>query len=328
MVLPSQNNALFKKEGTSQTFGQLVLIPSLGDVAALLDRDYANSTIVPQDITVKLVFNDRTPFLGSDSLSDKDRSKIALAGFSENKDPVVAITAKADTGEVVLEGSSLNSFSRVKQNEIDHAIIVGSSYKPREEIKKVLQEAGKIDLMITLKSKDSEDINFNTLKEPELQASFTYNFFIPEEKDIISEEDPSKDPLLKNDIFNVPRYVELRWTPTKVTEQLTLQEKVGNQQEIQKMKREVFAKYRGSTSSEAAVFKDSFERSKKRTNLIAKEGRKMEVTDIHKLDTAFESISNSQVFTNSVNVVMNVQGQVSNVSDVPIVVQNTSIKRT
>lgn len=322
MALPTDSAAkISKTEGTTQTYGQLITIPEKKDIgtnaAAGSGQNYAVS---PKDTLVKIVPNNKDSLgLGSSvDLTDTDRSKISISAFSDTKEPTVALSVDTSEENISLEGSRLNSFSRVAQNQVTHALVAGSALKSREEIKKVLTDARKVDMMITLKSKDSEEIEFNNLKEIDPESEFTYNFFIQEEEDIISQEDQAQDPLLKKDIFNVPRYVELQWKPIGVTEKLTREESGDREAEIRELKRNVFTKSRGVAGFTSTNFRNSFEKSKKKMNAVNKEGVDMEVADMHKLDVAIDSTSNKNRFANSVNAVFNVDDQEDVVNSLPV----------
>lgn len=327
MPLPTDKIVGPKTESTSQTYGQLISIPSKKDVSQFRSADSTSVSqtyaISPKDVMVKIVPNDQSnEELGSKvALSDKDRSKISISAFSDTKEPTVSLTRETSRQEKTLEGSALNTFAKVAANTIQHAVVIGSAYKSREDIKKALNEAKKVDMMICLKSADSEDIEFNNLKEINPDVEFTYNFFIPEEEDIVSQEDQSQDPLLKNDAFNVPRYVELNWAPVGVTDELTSEESGRKSAAVQKLKRDTFVKNRGVTGFNSTNFKNSFEKSKKKTNLMERNGLKMEVADIHNLDVALNSTSNKAVFANTVNAVFNVDENKGVVNSLPIMVK-------
>lgn len=308
-----------KTEGTTQTYGQLITIPERKDVSTSKKTESHQTTVSPRDTLVKIVPNNqKSQSLGvSMELNDTDRSKISVAAFSDTKTPTVALDRDDDHGESVLEGNRLNNFSTVARNRETHALVLGSTIKSKEEIKKVLTEAKKVDMMITLKSKDSEELEFNNLKEIDPEIEFTYQFFVSDEEDISSQEDQAQDPLLKGDIFDVPRYVELTWQPVGVTERLTAEE-MNDKPEIRELKRNTFAKKKGVAGFNSTNFKNSFEKHKKRMNPTKREGIEREVTDIHKLDVALESTSNKNRFSNSVNAVFNVDEQDEIINSLPV----------
>jgi hypothetical protein len=312
-----------KVEGTSQTYGQLIVIPSKQEASSLnkvgntLNQVSQVATVAPQDTIVKIVPNEATGLGTGVVVHDSDKSKISVAAFSDNKQPTVALNKESSIVEAMLEGANLNTFATIIKNDVQHAIVIGSLLKPKEEIKKILTEAQKVDMMISMKSKFSEDLEFNNLKEPELSAEFVYNFFSPDEADVISQEDQSQDPYLKNDIFHVPRYVELRWPAAGVTEELSAEETAGDKNALQ-IKKEAFGKKRGVTGFNSAAFKNSFEKSKKKLNLLEKEGVKKEIVDMHKLDVAFDATANKKMFGNTISAVFNIGEQPNVIANLPI----------
>ncbi len=279
-----------KVESTSQTYGQMVVIPEKRDVSLVSENQNATkqqSSVAQKDTVVNI----------SKASDGVDRKKIILAAAS-TKDTVVSLAA----------GTA----------DIQTAIVLGSSVKAKEDVSKALIEAQKVDLSICLKSKESESIQFNSVKTPELEGDFIYNFFEEDETSIQTQEDQSRDPLLKTDLSRVPRYVHLRWNSAKVSQPLTADEQ-GSKSEL---RRETFARQRGVTSNKNANFKNSYEKSLKRTNLVDRNGVKVEVVDIHKLDLAFDSTVNKKVFSNSLSAVYNISGQRNVVDTLPISVTN------
>lgn len=310
-----------KTEGTSQTYGQLVSIPSRKDVTVTSVSNEVSATVSPQDSIVKIISNEKSEdATGTLELNDIDRSKIAIAAHSDTKDPAVSINKIERLKDSSLEGSSLNNFSKNVANIDLVAIVLGSSLKSKEEVKKVLTEAQKVDLMISLKSKESEEIEFNSLKEVQPDLEFTYNFFTQDESDVSTQEDQSQDPLLKNDIYNVPRYVELSWTPVGVTEEMSSDEidDSTDTSEVRKLRRETFSKKKGVSGFNSTNFKNSYEKSKKRANPRKKDGVDVEIVDMHQLDVAMDSTSNKNVFSNSVTAVFSTEDQNDVIDTLPV----------
>jgi hypothetical protein len=171
--------------------------------------------------------------------------------------------------------------------------------------------------MITLKSQYSEEVEFNNIKEVEMvESSFVYNFFMPEESDTTSQEDQSQDPLLRSDLNNVPRYVKLQWIPVFTTETVVADKE--SLVEERTFKKENFGKKKGVASLNSFSFKNSFEKSKKKTNLIIHDGTKTELMDVHKLDEAIAATSNKSVFSNTINAVFNVEKKQNTINTLSI----------
>lgn len=283
-----------KTESTSQTYGQLVVVPKRKD--ATVSSNSGDSLSKKSDIVVS---QKDTVVNVSKSSTLVDRRQIIIAAAT-SKESVVNLAAGA--------------------SDVETAIVLGSSLKSKEDVGKALTEAQKVDLSICLKSKESETIQFNTIKTPEIKGDFVYNFFTPDESSIESEEDQSKDPLLKTDISRVPRYVHLKWDAAKISEPLTSEEQ-GNVKPTQ-LKRDAILKNRGIASNKNSNFKNSYQKSLKKTNLFDYDGVKSEIVDIHKLDVAFNSTANKKVFSNSVSAVFNISSQRNVVDSLPVVIKD------
>lgn len=215
-----------------------------------------------------------------------------------------------------LFGQFLTSFTNVTPNVVEHLVVAGSSIKTKEEQASSLRESQKIDLTITLKSKPSEDLEFNNLKVPDLEVEFFYNFFVEDEEDIEEQEDRSKDPLLKRRPVDTPRYVSLQWSTAKTTEPLQVNAK--NRLLSKEERRGFYSNPRGVASSKSKNFRNSSEKSKKKIRPIVKDGLTQESVDIHDLEVGFNSVSNDKVFANSVKTTFNISEQNDNIEFVPI----------
>lgn len=216
--------ANYKKEGTSQTYGQLLLFPFKSDNVPT-STTYASS---PKDILVKLIpakNSGVTRNLTVADIDEEERKKILLTAFSDNPNLPVEIgygNSIDQSTTIWSEGVDLSTFSEKIQ---DYAIVVGGE-KTKDELKKIIKNAALVDSFITLKSKDSEEAEYNNLKDANISAKFVYNNFSQTETDIVREETPSLDPLTDSffvkgkDKSRVPRYVSLTWPLAKLTEPL------------------------------------------------------------------------------------------------------------
>lgn len=184
----------------------------------------SSSRSSPIDKVVKII-SDRSKKRKFDVLDINP--KIAIAAVSGRSVVSVPVEFMSENfGLKELFGSGLVSAVRSVRSVSHTAIVRGSSYKTPEEIKTILNDTIKTNMLFSLRSKASESVMLNTLKVPELDLNFVYNFYSTDETDKPEEqEDPSKDPLLKNKSKDVPRYVELIWGVAKVTEQITGAEK-------------------------------------------------------------------------------------------------------
>ena len=296
MAFFTKNTIDAKKESTSQTYGQMVLIGKSSVGANIVQNSQIKPGITPSITTVNIL---QTATSGQNNI-DKTKSQIALAASSNNTDNVSIVMKNSESDSILNVGSVTNTESIT-------ATVIGSTLKTKDEIKAILTEAQKADLSVCLKSKDSEKIEFNTMKIPELQLNFKYQFFVNDESNIAAQEDPLRDPLLGKGIKEVPKFVELRWDIVEVSEELT-DEELGSSETPQAIdiKEKAFKEPRGVSGYFAKNFNNSFNKSAKKLNLInINENVKAEITDIHKLDKAFDSVSNEKTFSNSINVSVN-----------------------
>lgn len=259
----------------------------------------------------------------------KVKSDIAVAAHSKGLNPSVVVPRdrfrqegnRSETSVSNLAGSVVNNVANVAQNVIERVVVLPSKAKSSDQLVKVLSEARKIDLSISLRTKESNSIQYNTIKVPEMNVQFNYNFFVESERDVRSEEDRTRDPLLKRKAQNVPRYVDLRWGIAQVTEPVS---NVGapltaeQQREINKLKRETFCLPKGVAGFLSSLFKNSFEDNKKRIAPITKEGVKLELMDVQNIDQAFGATANDAQFPDTICTVINTKDSVNEISELPI----------
>jgi hypothetical protein len=240
------------------------------------------------------------------SLSCKAKSNIASAAASSNRGATVVLPEdrlSTDPPNDLFQ-TLLGSIARVTPKVEEFVLVEGSFVKSKESIREALIEAQKVDLSISLKSKRSESIEVNTLKTPNLEAKLVYNFFTEDEEDVEVQEDQSRDPLLTQKPYNVPRYVDLRWSPTVVTEQITAVQKQAKKNEA--IRKESFFLPKGVQSKKSENFSQSTSRAKKRERPLVRDGVRQRITDIHNLNKAFDSVNNRRRFANSIPAVLNI----------------------
>lgn len=193
--------------------------------------------------------------------------------------------------------------------------VLPSETNSADLISEAIEASCRIDLQVVLRSKKSEVIEFNNLKVPKPQTKLFYNFFVGSEKNIAIQEDPAMDPLLKNDANNVPRYVEIKWQPIKVTAQLP--EAVDVEKINKSVRRQVFEDIRGQTSVASSNQSRSVSRQNKNFNPYVQDGISKTVTDIHEPEKAINSIVNSLTFPNSVRTTVNTTRSSDYLSSLP-----------
>ncbi len=188
------------------------------------------------------------------------------------------------------------------KEKITESQLIESLVSDTETQKNIIKESIKIDYFLCLKSKESDSIDFNTLKTPDLECDYIYQFFIPSESNITIQEDPIKDPLHKLKLSKVSSYVDITWTPQVVTSQISDKELSLDDLEF---KRKYLQIARGVATEENSNFIKSSKFARKNINPINKDGIQFELIDSHELEAAFNATSNERMFTNSVNAVLN-----------------------
>lgn len=209
----------------------------------------------------------------------------------------------------------VNNAARVTPNVIKRAVVVGSRIKNQPEVKKALEEAQKIDLTIALKSKESESLDFNTMKIPELVPTLNYNFFEEGEENIEEQEDPTFDPLLENRPVDTPRYIQLDWDTVNVSDPVT-----GTELEVKKnrdFRMKNFFNPKGVAKDITSRVPKSHERARAKIAPISRGGFNRRLVDIHSPEEGFRSIANKRLFNNSLSTTVR-EDKDSNIFSLPI----------
>ena len=184
--------------------------------------------------------------------------------------------------------------------------VLDSATLSKEQVFKVLTEAQKIDMTVTLKSKESDPLEFNSLQIPQQEAIFVYQHWSKNESDITAEEDPSKDPLLTQRLREVPRYIELRWESLSVIDQTT-ENHISQDSSAEKIKEAAFRNPRGIGNLANSITPKPIGNSSKNLNMTNDGTVKGKIVDIHEIEKGFDSVSNRHEFVNSVSTVIKVQ---------------------
>jgi hypothetical protein len=285
-----------KTEGTSQTYGQLIVLSITEDT--LLGNNKEN-LVAPQDIAITLVPSTEI------KSADEDRKKVIEAAFA-NPVGVAAVSTKKDLDfDELNDNYFLTSLVNSEVVELTTATVVGSRLKTKQEITDALKEASKTDLLIALKSKDSEMLEFNNLKIPDFDGQYIYNFYSSsdsyQEDDLVGREN-GNDLLSSLKATAVPQYIELSWKSLKKAEIIKGQ------------------KVNQTTSADAI-------------EQLAKNNNGQTIVDIDNLEKAFNSVNNANQFTNGANAVLSANNR-NSLSSLPIINPNavtgfgTGIART
>jgi len=128
--------------------------------------------VIPVDTVVEVIRNTITA-VGDSNLGCKAASTVAMAAVSSNKSATAVINDDQffldSAHDILLQASVLANVSTVAPKVSKTIVVLGSSVNTKETIKKALTESQKVDLSITLRSKRSEQIEFNNLKRLKLR---------------------------------------------------------------------------------------------------------------------------------------------------------------
>ena len=253
------------------------------------------------------------------NFSCKVKSSVAVAAASSNANTVVVLPFRglklSSLRPTSLVRTALNVAALSVPNIQETAVVIGSEVKTKEEIKEILTEAQKVDLVISLKSPMSEKLDINFIKIPAMEVDFVYNFFTENEEDVESQEDQSNDPLLTNRPIDTPRYVELKWSVADITEPIAGTENVFFENKA--FRRSVFSHNKGVSGHNSTNFNNSVFKSRKIYKLLNRDGLIKTIVDIHAPEKAFNSIANEKVFANSVCAVVNTRSQSGEIGSLP-----------
>ena len=283
MIFFSKFNKASKKEGTSKTFGQFVIFGGKSETTKQHMVDSTNEQTFAAGVTTVVV----NSVSSVEENLDTVKSQIALAAASGIKSTIIAVgNGEGSAGETDI-GKLTNTVKLA-------AFVVNSKTKTPDEIKDIILESSKMDMAITMKSRESHVIEFNNLDVPDIKTEFFYQVFDPDETNITTQEDPARDPLLNGTLSRVPRFVEISWNRTFIEEPITGIE-IDNSQDALKLKKKAFHDDKGLSTLSSFNPKNSFKTSMKNFNLMKSvSGASKKIVDIHDLPRAFDSISNKK----------------------------------
>lgn len=261
-----------KTEGTSDTYGQNIEAEGESQDGV---TDGSSPAVVSAGTPVTVRQTLDTVY------SDQDRSRIILAAAAKDGEPV----------EVEDPGTNLI--------KVDVGVIVKESFvKSPEEIRKSLEAAQKVDLLVTYKSAKSESLEWNSLKVPNLRAKNVYNFFVDEESNVVVQESIVRDPLIDARPSKTPRFVDLKWDSVALT-----QPPAAAKDEMKKNKgsrKTYFTVKKGVSSVTSFNFKNSYAAIQKTLSSLKVDGIDKTLVDTHNLDVAFQHLANDNMFANGV----------------------------
>lgn len=279
----------FKTEGTTKTYGQQI-VP---EKQSSLSLGQASNVTTVKVLSVSKSKQQSTASSKSDNsaigdvIVDKTKTQILAAAAANNK-----------TSSTVVVDKEVSKNQPIVEKIVS---VVQSSILPKEQVYKGLLESQKVDLSIAVKSKDSDPLEFNTIQAPQQFVKFVYQRWAKNESDVTSQEDPAKDPLLKRNLKNVPRYVELRWVALSAVEQIT-ENDIPKSTEVEKIKSTVLKSSRGVSSAGNNSTTNPVHKYLKNLNLQKSETTKGKIVDIHEPEKAFDSVANKGQFINSISV--------------------------
>jgi hypothetical protein len=347
--------AYTRTESTIQAYGQQLVVTDENDLALnilpeeeTVVRNYVSDSgdvgtvsIAPQQTVVDTTINvrpqsvDSLAEVGSELLVDPDNHvssedlavgailAAASQGSLDAKRAIAALPSSLTIRSGLTPESVFEELTRNTSADLNFATaketftvsVEGSTINTPEQIRTAFNEAQKVDLKVSLRSRKSEVVEFNMVQVPEIEARVVYNFFTGSEEIVSEQEDQSKDPLLKNAPRDVPRYVELTWESAETKNQLLHAGDVSRRNS--RLRLDTLARPRGYTGHDSSNFPHSVRKQDKNYNPYFAEGANRSVNEIHTPEKAFDSVVNNKVFPNTLSAVVNVGEQPSVVSDLP-----------
>lgn len=282
-----------KTEGTSKTFGQFVLPSSKTNIGQNKSTQSKSSSVTSINVT-------KTTNITSikDTVADpQTKVQIILAAANSNKNSTVIIPDKSGQNDLPTDQGS-------GKTVIEIVSVLNSSVLSKEQVLNVLTEAQKVDLSITLKSKDSVPVEFNSLQIPKNDAGFIYQSWTKDETNLDIQEDPAKDPLLIKKLKDIPMYIELKWESINTLEQITENE-IPKDKDTEDLKNKVLKTPRGFGNIANSTTNKPVGKFLKNINMLKNETSKGKIVDIHEPEKGFDSISNKHQFANSIHSTVN-----------------------
>jgi hypothetical protein len=292
-----------KLEETSITFGQKVEFPSQekGKVELVGEGLYQNGTIVEVLNSSQKISPDKNPIM---------QIIIAAASTTSNKITTnIKVNLERDENEKIYGTTNSDVFIKNMEGAKDTtkkeiAIVLGSIYKNKSDILKIINESKKVDLELAFHSKESPVLEFNSLQVPTLKQKIVYNFYTESEENVSFEEDPKNDPLFKTNLNKTPRYIRLSWIPVSIREPVRHETKKGKDEK--QKNNDYFGTPKGAVSlngNSNIENKNSYTTQQNKTTPIIKDGMTLKLIDTHSLDKAFDLNSNSTIYQNSIDVI-------------------------
>lgn len=224
-------------------------------------------------------------------------------------------TYNAD-GNVVTKTIALSELQGTKQdfspNTIDNSLTPAQRAQeaqlleglslPAFSVSKAIQDSLKVDYFMCLKSGESTPLEFNNFQTPASDAVLNYNFYTSDETNIATQEDPANDLFTKNQ--EVPRYVNITWTPVDTVEESS--DFATKTKEEEALVQQYLKAFRGVSSTANTDMANSFVAMSKKVDPVNRSGKQLRLVDTHDLPTAFDSISNAKIFKTSVGTVFNI----------------------
>src|SRR5579859_6974054 len=270
-----------KTENTSQTYGQMIAF------------DNGESLSPGQSFTIVNIANVVSDYASIDL--DKAKLQIAVAVANNVTTPITLplIQSSSQIYSTGIDGGNAANF--IVNGSV---YVVNSNTLQKTAVASSLNLSKQIDFLCAYKTIESDEIEFNNMQVPDITSQLNYQFYIPNETDIASQEDPNQDPLLTSSLSEVPRYVNVSWQAVSTTNQLTVSSQdISNGATAQALKQKALGEKRGKINA-TGMGKQTFQNSNKRMNKVNKNGKKLTLTDVQNLDDAINSVSNENIFNN------------------------------
>ncbi len=210
-------------------------------------------------------------------------SELVSTSFSQSADPrKTYLTADLQKSEAMLVGGL---FATAKQAQ--DAILAGL----------------KMDLNMATLSKESPPLEINLLQTPTLNAKTVYNYYTPDESNVVVQEDPNKDPFTNaGNASAVPLFVQLDWnTVDTIVECKDFSPKTAEEEALIQQ----FLKPARGIANGTKVDSSKIQALLRQTNVLSKDGLTLELVDTHDLPTAFNYIANGRIYKTSALATLN-----------------------
>lgn len=309
MLTSIVKTSALKTEGTSKTFGQLLQITTPASKPSV-NTSVAASASPP---TIASIFNA--------SKAAAATQLVSLSTALQIKESTATGTAALTNFQNILKSalspqatSNVNATS-VPSLSLPQFMTIQSAILSPLQVQQSITEANKANLLITISSQFSTELEANTLQVPDIDLNLNYQFYDDQETVISTQEDLTQDPLLTAPINEVPRYIKLSWDPIEITEIIDSQDNLTTEE--QQLVAAILKADRGMAAGSG--MQNTFNASNKRLPAYKVNGRNVVLKDVQQLDQAMDFTANDELFRDTVSAALNISdsnGSQINLSDI------------